>query len=208
MYGETKLEGERAVLARNDKVAGDEDGDGDEDEGDFSGGSGSGIVLRVPVLYGRTSPHDNYSESAVNVLVDAVYKSQQNQKKEENENENEKKNKVIMDDWAQRYPTATEDVARVCVDIARSWLNLNNGEERAAWPRILQFTAEERMTKYRMCEVLAEILGLPLDGIVANREGPDPKAKAVQRPYDTHLGTEELRGLGVDVSYVKFEDWW
>jgi hypothetical protein len=57
------------------------------------------VVLRVPVLYG---PAESNAESAVNVLMDSVQKAQKEGVK------------ISMDHWALRYPTNTEDVARVC----------------------------------------------------------------------------------------------
>lgn len=84
LYGETKWEGEKAVL---------------EGEGD-GGNGGKAVVLRVPVLYGSVEEEVGNKESAVNVLMDAVWKAQ--------------KEEVVMDHWAIRYPTNTEDVARVC----------------------------------------------------------------------------------------------
>lgn len=60
---------------------------------------GWGVVLRVPVLYGEAKTN---GESAVNGLMDSVWKAQ------------EKDAKVKMDHWALRYPTNTEDVGRVC----------------------------------------------------------------------------------------------
>lgn len=83
LYGQTKLDGERAVL-REYAQAGKE---------------GFAVSLRVPVLYGHA---ENPSESAVNTLMDTLWKSQ-------TEGVN-----VKMDHWALRYPTNTEDVGRVC----------------------------------------------------------------------------------------------
>ena len=54
-------------------------------------------MLRVPVLYGEA---EQPAESAVNVLMDSVWKAQEGS--------------VKMDHWAIRYPTNTEDVGRVC----------------------------------------------------------------------------------------------
>lgn len=82
LYGQTKLDGEHAVL-ETVKAAGKEN---------------LGVVLRVPVLYGDA---EMPSESAVNVLMDVLWKSQQGEK-------------VKMEHWALRYPTNTEDVGRVC----------------------------------------------------------------------------------------------
>ena len=83
LYGQTKLDGEMAVLeaAKN------------------AGKQGSAVVLRVPVLYGHA---ETPAESAVNVLLESVWKAQTQGAKSS------------MDDWAIRYPTNTADVARVC----------------------------------------------------------------------------------------------
>jgi hypothetical protein len=83
LYGETKYEGEKAVLR----------------EYESAGKPGWGVVLRVPVLYGEA---ESPSESAVNVLMDAVWKAQ------------DRNAGIKMDHWAIRYPTNTEDVGRVC----------------------------------------------------------------------------------------------
>lgn len=58
-----------------------------------------------------------------------------------------------------------------------------------------------------MCELFAQIMGLPLEGMTANAEGNDPNA-TVQRPYDCHLSTRALRDLGIDVSTQDFVGWW
>ena len=131
-----------------------------------------GVVLRVPVLYGKA---EDRKESAVNVLMDVVWKSQ------------EKGSRIKMDDWAKRYPTNIEDVARVCVDIATKYLD--SGRHRL--PKILQFSSEEEYTKLEICQFFAEIMGLSFDGIVANEIGGTNAS--VQRPYDTHLSNRALK---------------
>jgi dTDP-4-dehydrorhamnose reductase len=83
LYGQTKLDGEHAVLQ----------------EYSAAGKNGLGVVLRVPVLYGEA---EMPAESAVNVLMDVVWKAQGGGAK-----------KVKMDHWALRYPTNTEDCGRV-----------------------------------------------------------------------------------------------
>lgn len=149
-----------------------------------------GVALRVPVLYGESLKND---DSSINVLVDAVWKAQ------------DKDANLSMDDWALRYPTNTEDVGRVCQDIARKYLEA--GQKRSSMPTILHFSSEDRYTKYEICQLLAEILGLPLDGMVRNKQGNAPNA-SVQRPYDTHLSTTALKELGIDVQTQNFQDWW
>lgn len=152
--------------------------------------SGLGVVLRVPVLYGAAKEN---SESAVNTLVGSVMKAQ-----DENAG-------VKMDDWALRYPTNTEDVARVCRDIVIKYLKEKNRLKEL--PHILQFSSEDRMTKYEICEKLAQVLGVPMPGMIRNKQGNDPNA-GVQRPYDTHLSTKALKDLGIDVRTMDFIAWW
>ncbi|KAJ5517669.1 hypothetical protein LT330_006795 [Penicillium expansum] len=152
--------------------------------------SGLGVVLRVPVLYGNAKEN---SESAINTLVDAVQKAT-----DENAG-------VKMDDWAIRYPTNTEDVARVCRDIVIKYLR--EKEKRKDFPRILQFSSEDRMTKYEICQKLAKVLGVAIPGMIPNKQGNDPNGGVV-RPYDTHLSTKALTDLGIDVRTVDFIVWW
>lgn len=61
-----------------------------------AGRQGRAVVLRVPVLYGKA---EKRAESSVGALVDAVWKAQGE--------------RVVMDHWAKRFPTNTEDVGRV-----------------------------------------------------------------------------------------------
>ncbi|KAL1871312.1 hypothetical protein VTK73DRAFT_2108 [Phialemonium thermophilum] len=173
LYGQTKLDGERAVLAAYESA----------------GKTGSAVVLRVPVLYGHAqSP----SESAINVLMDSVWKAQNTDAK------------ISMDHWSLRYPTNTEDVARVCHDVAARYLGTT---DRSSLPRILQFSSEDKYTKYKICQLFGEIMGLSTARIEPNTKGNDPNA-AVQRPYDCHLSTRALKELGIDVSTQDFKGWW
>ena len=146
------------------------------------------MVLRVPVLYGATDSEDNNKESAVNVLMDSLYKSQ--------------KESVKMDDWAIRYPTNTEDVARVCKDIAALYTENKN------LPKLLQFSSEDRMTKYEICQAFAEIMRIPMDGLVADKDGGKAGPDGTIRPYDCHLDTQELKTLGISVVTMGFVAWW
>ncbi|KAF7559185.1 hypothetical protein G7046_g4970 [Stylonectria norvegica] len=173
LYGQTKLDGERAVLAAYANA----------------GKDGLGVVLRVPVLYGHA---EMPAESAVNVLMDSVWNAQTQGAH------------IKMDHWALRFPTNTEDVGRVCHDISVKYLETT---DRKTLPQILQFSSEDKMTKYEICELFGDIMGLSTKDIEANAEGNDPNA-SVQRPYDCHLSTRALRDLGIDVSTCEFRGWW
>jgi len=147
--------------------------------------AGLGIVLRVPVLYGAVEESVGNKESAVNVLLDTVWAAQ------------EPGQEIKVDDWAIRYPTNTEDVARVVVDISKNWVS--------AAGKVLQFSAEERMTKYGICEVLAGLLGLGMGGLKRDTSG---SGGAISRPYDTKLDTQALKDLGIETRAMGFEAWW
>ena len=175
LYGQTKLGGERVVL-------------------DVTKYTGLGVVLRVPVLYGKA---EEPKESAVNILMDVVWKAQDVKAED---------GKINMDHWAQRYPTNTEDVGRVCRDVAVKYLEA--GDARSTMPRILQFSSEDRYTKYEICELFAEIMGLSIrEKLEANKTGGDPKVN-VQRPYDTHLSSKTVKNLGINVQTQDFKAWW
>ncbi|QDS69132.1 hypothetical protein FKW77_010389 [Venturia effusa] len=185
VYGETKLEGEQAVLEATK----------DTDKGIL------GVVLRVPVLYGRPEA-DDPAPSAVYAIVEAVRKAG---KVQENEA------KVKVDDYAIRFPTATEDVGRVCVDIAKSYSEqAKSGSEKKDLPRILQFSSSDRYTKYEMAKVFADILGLPMDNIEAwdpTKDDEESKSTTV-RPYNTQLDTSALKDLGISTASLDFVAWW
>jgi len=112
--------------------------------------------------------------------------------------------KIKIDDYAQRFPTNTEDVARICLDICKLYLNPPTGKEL---PTILQFSSEDKMTKWQICEAFGEILGLPLEGLEPYKP-KEEQQDGVKRPYDCHLDTTALKKLGIDVSTVGFTNWW
>lgn len=184
IYGQTKVDGEVAVLETSKP--------------------GQAVVLRVPVLYGETEPKENNKESAINVLVDALWNSQKGQK-------------VNMDDYAIRYPTNTADIARVVLDIAKFYTSVapttsatQPSQMKAEdLPKILQFSSEDRMTKYEIVQKFGEIMDLPTDNVVPDSEsGKKPAQDGTLRPYDCHLDTSDLQKLGIDISTMDFVAWW
>lgn len=156
-------------------------------------GGDLGAIFRVPVLYGRVDPSIGNKESAVNVLLDAVRKATTE--------------RVVMDDWAQRYPTNVSDIGKCIVEVARKWLLTIQEQTAGGFPSRLQFCAEECFTKYEMCQVFADILGVDISKMDRNKVGND--SGSVQRPYDTHMSTKALEAvIGGKLQTVKFRDWW
>lgn len=80
-------------------------------------------------------------------------------------------------------------------------------DDRASLPKVLQFSSEDKYTKYQICRVFGEIMGLNIDRIEPNAQGKDPNS-SVQRPYDCHLSTAALKSVGIDVSTQDFVGWW
>lgn len=113
--------------------------------------------------------------------------------------------KIKVDDYAQRYPTNTADVGRVCKDLCQFYLDPANLEREL--PSILHFSSEDRMTKWEIVKIFSEIMGLPLDAMEPFR--PDAEAQdGVVRPYNCHLDTSTLGDLGIDSSTTNFKAWW
>jgi dTDP-4-dehydrorhamnose reductase len=75
-------------------------------------------------------------------------------------------------------------------------------------PSILHFSSEDRFTKYEICELFADIMGLSLANMRPLTEGDKADAGAVQRPYDCHLSTKALKDVGIDVETQDFKGWW
>jgi S-adenosylmethionine synthetase len=176
MYGQTKLDGEKAVLEVAEKNT----------------ARNKVVVLRVPVLYGSCDVPD---ESAVNVLMSQLWAAQKLESGE---------SRIKVDDYALRFPTNTQDVGRVCRDISKLYLDASNERDL---PSILQFSSEDQMTKWQICQTFADIMGLPLDGMEPFKPDEQPK-DGVVRPYDCHLDTSALHHLGVDISTANFRTWW
>ena len=176
---------------------------------------GKGVILRVPVLYGDVANEIGNQESAINTLLETVWKAAQLPSHEP---------PMKVDDWSQRYPTNTEDVARVIFDIAQRYTSpvptaqqrqaqgQAQGDEEKHLPEILHFSAEEPFTKYSICKLLAEILDIDIETKLVGDQPEDHQKGGergnIQRPYDTHLSTKSLRELGVNVHAQDFRAWW
>jgi len=189
IYGKTKADGEQAVL--------------EETGGTGVGHSNKplGIILRVPLLYGHCEENDP-SKSAVHPLIDTIWKAQSLKEGDP---------KIKVDDYALRYPTSTEDVGRVCVDIAK--LYTKNEDKAQNVQPILHFSSETCYTKYGMVKLFAEdILGLPIDNIEPWDPTRDEDASSgsggAVRPYDSHLDTQVLKDLGISIATQDFVGWW
>ncbi|KAF8524398.1 hypothetical protein BU17DRAFT_74842 [Hysterangium stoloniferum] len=141
------------------------------------------LILRVPVLYG---PAPQNSDSAVNILLDVV--------------QDQSGKTYKMDHYATRYPTNTVDIAKFLVRLSAY---------NAQLPTIVHYSGAEPFTKYEICLIFANILGLPHSHIIPDASPPTGTG-ATTRPRDCHLECRETEALAVEggLGLSGFEEWW
>ncbi|KAK9469388.1 hypothetical protein V1512DRAFT_200834 [Lipomyces arxii] len=177
VYGISKRDGEVEVLKYNEKA----------------------LVLRVPVMqlsnellisnktrYGEV---ETSSESSINVLLEIVLNVS-------------RQTEVKMDNWQIRYPTNTKDVGRVITDLSVMLL-----DKPDTVPPILHFSASQKFTKYDICKIFGELLGVPIFHLKPVNTN-DHAQHGVMRPYDCYLSSKKLESLGVSIKTADFVQWW
>ncbi|KAI8842925.1 hypothetical protein BC829DRAFT_420212 [Chytridium lagenaria] len=98
-----------------------------------------------------------------------------------------------------RFPTNVSDVGKVIASM------IQNHQSGKTLSGVYHFSATERMTKYGMCAIFADILGVSISHI--ERQSDPPKDALASRPTDAQLSTRRLQDAGIDVSHVNFLEW-
>jgi len=125
-------------------------------------------------MHRRYGPAPSNSDSAVNILLDAV--------------RDQSGKKYTMDHYQTRFPTNVLDIAGFLVRLASMNIFplssaisqvdfvLCNPErpKSAPLPPVIHYSAEEPFTKYEICLVFARILGLPHTHIIPDAGPPPP----------------------------------
>merc|ERR1712176_1005683 len=88
-------------------------------------------VLRVPLLYG---PIENVKETSVTVLLDTIRQN----------------GSAKLDNWQERYPTNTEDLAEVLEAMSGIYVAAGARRDPLTFSRVFHWQANERHTKYTM----------------------------------------------------------
>jgi len=127
--------------------------------------SDKNIVLRIPFLYGIRA-----GLNASHLLTQTI-------------NALKSTEPWVMDHTAARYPTFTGDVAAAALYLIN---NKHSG--------IFHFSGQDRLTRYEITEIFAEIMGCPMTHIVQQLEAPATEAV---RPKDSHLATQKIHQLGL-----------
>lgn len=162
-YAQTKLQGELATL--NSHL--------------------NHCIVRVPVLYGPTEK-DGYSESAVNVLFNAVRKGVE----------------YSVDDVQTRHPTHVHDVARYLKQLLTFHLNQND-EKKSPIKGIFHCSAPEPFTKFTMSCHIADVMDQSKDHIFPDKS---EKSNGPIRPMNPKLATEYSFNLINFQTIMKFKD--
>jgi dTDP-4-dehydrorhamnose reductase len=150
-YGQSKLDGERAIL----------------DSGALA------ALLRVPLLYGEV---EYLEESAVTVIAQNMLKARGTEKR------------LLMDHWAIRYPTLTDDVAVVLRQM------VDHHFSKAPLTGIYHWSNNEPITKYEMALAFAPYVHFDPAQLVPETV---PATDAAPRPKDCHLDSSLLESLGI-----------
>ncbi|WP_170833214.1 dTDP-4-dehydrorhamnose reductase family protein [Microbulbifer marinus] len=132
-------------------------------------GNGDHWVLRVPLLFG---PVTYLRESGVTALLETVRDPQA----------------VTLDDWAIRFPTSVEDVARV---LEQCLLKTAVGAHLGG---IYQWSGDTACTRYQLARVVAETYGLSADHLSGD---PAPQYNE-PRPYNCQLDKSRLTDMGIE----------
>lgn len=127
------------------------------------------IVLRVPVLYGG---EEYVAESAVSVLCQLL---------------NDRTKHVKVSDYEIRYPSHTEDIAFIVVQLAERRL-----KDRSV-SGVYQWCGLEPLTKYAMVRAIGQAHGLSTDHVSPDAE----PSSGAPRPRDCRLEHSRLQQLGI-----------
>mmetsp|Transcript_53913 Transcript_53913/g.96528 ORF Transcript_53913/g.96528 Transcript_53913/m.96528 type:complete len:393 (+) Transcript_53913:114-1292(+) len=110
-------------------------------------------ILRVPLLYG---PVEKLEETSVTGLMNILVKP----------------GPIKLDNWQERFPTNTEDLAMVMEAFCEA--RCQSGNDKSSFSGIFHWQANQRQTQYLMGMVVAEIAGLDTSNVTRIDDAPPP----------------------------------
>lgn len=110
-------------------------------------------TVRVPLLYG---PIEYIGETSVTALLSAIQKESPK-----------------LDNWQERFPTCTEDTARMLEAFCAAFVARGKTHPET-FRGIFHWQANERHTKYTMATTIAEIAGIDAANFVRVDDAPAP----------------------------------
>ncbi|KAL7519771.1 hypothetical protein ACHAWX_004609 [Stephanocyclus meneghinianus] len=181
-YGRSKWEGECAIRDILNKEE----------------GLGQGVIVRVPLLYGEDCVDLNESPALEMMKVHLP----QNRCKDKVTPEIKK-----IDDWALRFPTSVEDVAKVLKLMIAQLLKGSN--ERAIHSGTYHVASPHGCTKYNLLQLQSKILGISRDVVEKRAVGDSsgPPATSAPRPQCTQLDCcDTWKAMGQTFNFVTLEE--
>lgn len=133
-------------------------------------------IVRVPLLYG---PVESLDETSVTVLLSTV-----------------KGDAPKLDNWQERFPTSTEDLALVLEAFAAA-LQQRGQSNPSAFRGIFHWQANARHTKYTMGKAIAEIAGLDSSKLISVDTPPAP-GSAPRPQFERMLCSRIEKVLGIE----------
>lgn len=129
-------------------------------------------ILRVPLLYG---PIEYLGETSVTALLNAI-----------------QKDGVSLDNWQERFPTCTSDLAEVLELFAASYLRRRK-EAPDLFSGVFHWQANQMHTKYTMAVAIADIAGFDCNGFVHIDDAP--KAGQAPRPHYEAMTCQRIEDI-------------
>eukprot|EP00929_Paragymnodinium_shiwhaense_P057998 TRINITY_DN29052_c0_g1_i1.p1 TRINITY_DN29052_c0_g1~~TRINITY_DN29052_c0_g1_i1.p1 ORF type:complete len:757 (-),score=67.49 TRINITY_DN29052_c0_g1_i1:237-2453(-) len=140
--------------------------------------SSTAAILRVPLLYG---PLDKLSETSITALLECMLNKPPGGSK--------------YDNWQERFPTSTEDLARVLEAFIGAYVSQTGNPRRGArFSGVFHWQSNERQTKYSMACTLADIAGIDKSSFVRVDDAPPP-GSAPRPQYERMLCSRMERTL-------------
>eukprot|EP00747_Dinoflagellata_sp_TGD_P030726 gnl/TRDRNA2_/TRDRNA2_134824_c0_seq1.p1 gnl/TRDRNA2_/TRDRNA2_134824_c0~~gnl/TRDRNA2_/TRDRNA2_134824_c0_seq1.p1 ORF type:complete len:329 (-),score=41.18 gnl/TRDRNA2_/TRDRNA2_134824_c0_seq1:125-1111(-) len=142
-------------------------------------------ILRLPLLYG---PIEKVGETSVTSLLNTI-----------------KEPAPKLDNWQERFPTNTEDVALVMEKFVSEYVArvARGSTVPADFSGKFHWQANERHTKYSMAILIAEVAGLSTDHFIRVDDAPPPGA-APRPQFELMKCTRLETLLGIDVAGNQF----
>jgi S-adenosylmethionine synthetase len=128
-------------------------------------------LLRIPLIYGEVEELEN---SSVTLLAKWIID----------------KNPHIVDDWQILYPTYIKDIAIVCHGLAER--KMDHCGLHGTW----HWSSQEPFTQYTMAIKIAEVLNLPYDHLIPEKNLPS--AKIIHTPHNSQLNCIALEIMGIE----------
>ncbi|KNC47629.1 methionine adenosyltransferase 2 subunit beta [Thecamonas trahens ATCC 50062] len=128
-------------------------------------------ILRVPILYGSI---ESLGESALTAIAEPLRDLEHDTRP------------LLIDNWAARFPTHVDDVARVIAALLALPV--------ADLAGTLHFSGSEQTTKYKVALLMLDILGLAESHIALIAPNPNPPPGA-PRPQNAQLSCARLLAL-------------